>query len=138
MKERNRRYLHAIALIAAITFLPFALPSAGAAQRGSTAARRAHQTERQRKEKKVRQELHRNLDGKGDGFIVGFSFDARTFYLDIDASRYEQNMLTAATMTARSIFDSNDLVLPATLVIRDRSGKHLGSGPFSNVPKIFD
>jgi hypothetical protein len=87
---------------------------------------------------RVRDALHRNLDGKGDGFIVGWRFDASTFTLTIDKSKYQQNMVYAATMTARSIFDLEGVRLPKRLVILDRSGEILGEGPFSNVPKIVD
>ena len=93
---------------------------------------------RNRKLEKVRRELHRNLDGKGDGFIVGWEFNSTTFTLRIDERRYEQNMVYAATITARSIFDMNNVTLPAKLVIRGRADQVLGSGPFANVPKIVD
>jgi hypothetical protein len=83
---------------------------------------------------KVRDDLHRNLDGKGDGFIRGWSFDSRTFTLTVDKTRYQQNGVLAATMAARSIFDLNGVALPNRLVIRDRSGEVLGEGPFANVP----
>jgi hypothetical protein len=85
---------------------------------------------------KVRDDLHRNLDGKGDGFIRGWTFDSRTFTLTIDKTRYQQNEVFAATMAARSIFDLNGVALPTRLVIRDRSGAVLGEGPFANVPKL--
>jgi hypothetical protein len=95
-------------------------------------------TSAQRKLAKVRDDLHRNLDGKVDGFIRGWFFDSRTFTLTIDKTRYQQNAVFAATMTARSIFDLNGVALPARLVIRDRSGEVLGEGPFANVPKLVD
>src|SRR4051794_13810617 len=50
---------------------------------------------------KIRDDLHRNLDGKGDGFIRGWSFDSRTFTLTVDKTRYQQNGVLAATMAAR-------------------------------------
>ncbi len=87
---------------------------------------------------KVRDDLHRNLDGKGDGFIRGWSFDSHTFTLTVDKTRYRQNAVLAATMAARSIFDLNGVPLPIRLVIRDRSGEILGGGPFANVPKLID
>jgi hypothetical protein len=85
---------------------------------------------------KVRADLHRNLDGKGGGFILGWRFNSKVFTLQIDRSRYEQNKLLAATMAARSIFDSNNVPLPRTLIIRDESGANIGEGPFSNVPSL--
>jgi len=87
---------------------------------------------------KVRDDLHRNFDGKGDGFIRGWSFDSRIFTLTVDKTRFRQNALLAATMAARSIFDLNGVPLPIRLVIRDRSGEILGEGPFANVPKLID
>jgi hypothetical protein len=86
----------------------------------------------------VRADLHRNLDGKGDGFIRSWSFNSKTFTLTIDRRRYQQNMLYAATMTARSIFDMNGVPLPKTLILRDISGESLGEGPFENVPKVAE
>jgi hypothetical protein len=93
---------------------------------------------RARKLAAVRSELHRNLDGKGGGFIQSWQFDTKVFTLTVDKRRYEQNMLYAATMTARSIFDTNGVPLPTLLVIRDVSGEVLGRGAFVNVPKIVD
>ena len=87
---------------------------------------------------KVRDDLHRNLDGKAGGFIRGWTFDSRTFTLTVDKTRYQQNALLAATMAARSIFDLNRVALPTRLVIRDRSGEVLGEGAFANVPKLVD
>ena len=87
---------------------------------------------------KVRADLHRNLDGKGNGFITGWSFDSKVLTLVVDKSRYQENMLYAATITARSIFDLNGVSLPMSLVIRDRYGEVLGEGPFANVPKIVE
>ncbi|HET7435878.1 MAG TPA: hypothetical protein VFN10_14315 [Thermoanaerobaculia bacterium] len=84
----------------------------------------------------VRTQLHRNLDGKANGFIRGWSFDAQQFTLTIDKSRYQQFALHATTMTARSIFDANGVALPKRLIIRDVSGAVLGDGAFANVPKI--
>ncbi len=101
-----------------------------------TAAKKS--TKRQSKLAIVRRDLHSNLDGKGDGFIIGWSFDAKTFTLTVDKNRYRQHMVYAATITARSIFDLNGVALPTTLVIRDRSGEILGSGPFTNVPRVVD
>ena len=95
-------------------------------------------TSAERKLAKVREDLHRNLDGKGDGFIRGWTFDSRTFTLTIDKTRYQQNAVLAATMAARSIFDLDGVPLPKRLVIRDRSGEVLGEGPFANVPKLVD
>jgi hypothetical protein len=85
---------------------------------------------------KVRADLHRNLDGKGGGFILGWRFNSKVFTLQIDRNRYEQNKLLAATMAARSIFKLDGVALPRTLVIRDESGANIGEGPFSNVPSL--
>ena len=95
-------------------------------------------TPRERKLAKVRADLHRNLDGKGNGFIRGWTFDSKRFTLTVDQRRYQQHMVTAATITARSIFDMNGVPLPKMLVIRDVSGEILGEAPFTNVPKIVD
>lgn len=95
-------------------------------------------TARERKLAAVRQDLHRNSDGKGSGFILRWSFDEHRFTLTVNKRRYEKNMLYAATMTARAIFDTNEVPLPKTLVIRDISGEVLGEGPFSNVPKLVE
>jgi hypothetical protein len=99
----------------------------------------AHKSgEKSSKLAKVRKALHANLDGKGNGFIVGWRFDSKEFVLTIDKTRYEENMVYAATMAARSIFDLEGVRLPARLVIKDRSGEVLGSGPFSNVPRLVE
>jgi hypothetical protein len=91
-----------------------------------------------RKIAKVRDDLARNLDGKGGGFIRGWAFDSKVFTLTVDESRYQPNAVYAAAITARSIFDMNGVPLPKKLIIRDRSGAVLGEGPFANVPKIVD
>jgi hypothetical protein len=93
---------------------------------------------RARKLAAVRADLHRNLDSKGNGFIRSWHFDAKVFTLTVDKRRYQQNMLYAATMTARAIFDTNGVPLPKLLVIRDVSGEVLGEGAFANVPKLVD
>ena len=85
---------------------------------------------------RIREALHRNLDGKGNGFIVSWRFDSKSFTLTVDRLRYEQNMLYAATITARSIFDLEGVALPRRLIIRDRHGEVLGDGLFANVPRI--
>jgi hypothetical protein len=101
-------------------------------------AKKHKATNAERKLAKVREDLHRNLDGKGDGFIRGWTFDSRTFTLTVDKTRYQQYAVLAATMAARSIFDLDGVALPSRLVIRDRSGEVLGEGPFVNVPKLVD
>ena len=101
-------------------------------------AKKRRLTSAERKLAKVREDLHRNLDGKGDGFIRGWTFDSRTFTLTVDKTRYQEYAVLAATMAARSIFDLDGVALPSRLVIRDRSGEVLGEGPFANVPKLVD
>jgi hypothetical protein len=101
-------------------------------------AKKRKATSAERKLAKVREDLHRNLDGKGDGFIRGWTFDSRTFTLTVDKTRYQEYAVLAATMAARSIFDLDGVPLPSRLVIRDRSGEMLGEGPFANVPKLAD
>jgi len=86
---------------------------------------------------RVRADLHRNLDGKGGGFIVHWSFTSSRFILVIDKRYYEQNKLLAATMTTRVCFDSNGVHLPKTLIIQDASGTELARGPFQNVPALY-
>jgi hypothetical protein len=85
----------------------------------------------------VRADLHHNLDGKGDGFIVRWSYTRAQFTLVIDSTKYSENKLLAATMAARVIFDSNGVALPRVLVVRDASGTELARGPFSNVPALI-
>jgi len=127
-------------VLAAAVISIFRLPAVGqAGNRGKIyVAKTSKASSAKAKLARVRDSLHRNLDGKGDGFIVGWRFDAATFTLTIDKSRYQPNMVYAATMTARSIFDLEGVRLPKRLVIRDRSGEILGEGPFSNVPKIVE
>lgn len=135
MREDLLRLLSRSLLVAFISTIVVDA-SAFASNSGSTVAQKS-KAARATKAARVRRDLHRNLDGKGNGFIVSWSFNNKVFTLTIDPSRYEQNMLNAATMTARSIFDSNEMPLPGTLVIRDTSGRNLGEGPFENVPKIW-
>ena len=91
---------------------------------------------RSAREVKVRADLHRNLDGKGGGFIVRWSFNKSRFTLVVDRSRYEDNKFYATAMTARAIFDSNGFPLPKTFVVEDQNGQELGRGPFANVPAL--
>lgn len=86
---------------------------------------------------KVRADLHHNLDGKGDGFIVRWSYTRAQFILVIDTTKYSETKVLAATMTARSIFDSNGVALPRVLVVRDANGTELARGLFSNVPALI-
>jgi hypothetical protein len=114
------------------------LPSANDAPSAEFVSKNRKPSAAARRLAKVRSDLHRNLDGKGQGFIRGWSFDSKAFTLTIDKARYQQNLVYAATITARSIFDMNDVPLPTKLIIRDRSGELLGEGPFTNVPRIVD
>ncbi|HEX8153420.1 MAG TPA: hypothetical protein VF698_09860 [Thermoanaerobaculia bacterium] len=86
------------------------------------------------RERKVRDELHRNLDGKGGGFVQGFTFDSKVFTLTVDKRNYKKNSAYIAAMMARAIFDVNHYPLPTKLVFRDISGEVLGEGPFASVP----
>lgn len=86
------------------------------------------------RERKVRDELHRNLDGKGGGFVQGFTFDSKVFTLTVDKRNYKKNSAYIAAMMARAIFDINRYPLPTKLVFRDISGEVLGEGPFASVP----
>ncbi|HKO54338.1 MAG TPA: hypothetical protein VJ276_00590 [Thermoanaerobaculia bacterium] len=127
------------ALVFALTLSGFLSAASGTPlHRATTIATKRKGTQRARKFAKVREELHRNLDGKGSGFIQGWSFNANVFTLTVDKSRYQQHAIYAAAMTARAIFDSNGVPLPTTLVFRDASGELLGEGPFVNVPKLVD
>jgi hypothetical protein len=90
------------------------------------------------KAEKLRRDLHRNLDGKGDGFISGWRWQGAVFTLIIDPSRYAPNKVLAATVAVRAMFETADVALPETLVIRDMSGTILGSGPFANVPSLSE
>lgn len=114
------------------------LPRANDATQAELVSRNRKPSATARKLAKVRTELHRNLDGKGQGFIRGWSFDSKAFTLTVDKARYQQNLVYAAAITARSIFDMNRVPLPKKLIIRDRSGELLGEGPFANVPRIVD
>lgn len=91
---------------------------------------------RSAREAKVRADLHRNLDGKGGGFVVRWSFNKSRFTLVVDRSRYENNKFYATAMTARAIFDSNGFPLPKIFVVEDENGQELGRGPFANVPAL--
>ena len=140
MGER-RSHMRAVCVIV----LSFIIPACALADVRSTPTEAIRLVAKKHKAKnaehklaKVRDDLHRNLDGKGDGFIRGWTFDSRTFTLTVDKTRYQQYAVLAATMAARSIFDLNGVALPARLVICDRSGEVLGEGPFANVPKLVD
>jgi hypothetical protein len=122
-----------------VTCVLFALPSASNAAGLRTATKQQRKVSaRERKLAAVRADLHRNLDGQGSGFIHDWKFDTKVFTLTVDRRRYQQYMLFAATMAARSIFDTNGVPLPKTLVIRDISGDVLGEGPFANIPGLVD
>jgi hypothetical protein len=131
-----------LGLVTAVAFLPLSSVSAVQTYGGESVRiadkQKRKTTARERKLAAVRRDLHRNLDGKGDGFIQGWAFNARAFTLKVDKKRYQQDMLFAATMTARAIFETNGVALPTILVIRDISEEVLGEGPFANVPKLVD
>lgn len=139
--EARRPYIRAICVIVLSVIIPacaLAEERPGPTEAIHLVAKKHKAKSAERKLAKVRDDLHRNLDGKGDGFIRGWTFDSLTFTLMIDKTRYQQYAVLAATMAARSIFDLNGVALPARLVIRDRSGEVLGEGPFANVPKLVD
>ena len=106
------------------------------AEREATRQTRAAEAARRTKEREVRTLLHRNLDGAGDGFVVGWQWSGETFVLVIDERKYVPNSAVVAAITARSIFDTEGVPLPKTLVFRDRQGKEMDRGPFANVPRL--
>lgn len=122
------RVVSTIALSTCFLALVATVPRASAASSSKTGTSRSA---------KVRADLHRNLDGKGDGFVVRWSYTKTQFTLTIDSGKYSANKLLAATMAARAIFDSNGVALPRVLVVRDVRGSELARGPFSNVPALM-
>jgi len=88
------------------------------------------------KSAKVRRDLHGNLDGKGDGFIRGWTWQGSVFTFIIDPSRYAPNKFLAAALATRSIFEMDGVPLPRTLIVRTISGEELNRGPFANIPSI--
>jgi hypothetical protein len=127
------------AAVAALFVLPAsAAPIGDGATHLVAGQQKKRPSARARKLAAVRADLHRNLAGKGNNFIRSWHFDAKVFTLTVDKRRYQQNMLYAATMTARAIFDTNGVPLPKLLVIRDVSGEVLGEGAFANVPKLVE
>ncbi len=99
-------------------------------------ARQAAEASQRVRVREVRTLLHRNLDGAGDGFVRGWRWNDDTFVLIVDERKYVPNSALAAALTARSIFDTGGVALPATLVFRDRNGNEIDRGPFGNVPRI--
>lgn len=107
-----------------------------AAERIQKRERDAAELSTRRRLSEVRRLLHLNLDGAGDGFVRGWLWNGDTFILIVDERKYVPNSAIAAAVTARSIFDTGDVELPATLVFRDRNGNDLDRGPFANVPRV--
>lgn len=127
------RRLLLIATVVILSFAPATVRAVPGSGMASPVAKK--QTSRMTK---LRADLHRNLDGKGDGFIVSWTFTSSRFTLVVNSRLYEKNKLLAATMAARAIFDSDGVSLPKTLIIRDVNGSELGRGPFRNVPPLIE
>lgn len=77
-----------------------------AAVYGSSARTVAHRrTTRSRgtsKAAKLRDDLHRNLDGKADGFISSWRWADSTFTLTIDPDHYAPNRFVVTAMAIRA------------------------------------
>lgn len=120
----------------------FALPAAASPATPSDVAfvakKKSKPTERQRKLARVRDSLRRNLDGKTEGLVISWSFDSEFFTFVLDERRYKQHMITAAAITARTMFDLEGVPLPKTLRFYGRNGDLIEQGPFENVPKVVE
>ena len=106
------------------------------AEQADKRERRTAEAARRSRIREIRELLHRNLDGAGDGFVREWEWSGDLFVLVVDERKYVPNSAIAAAVTARSIFDTSDVPLPQVLVFRDRHGNEMDRGPFANVPRV--
>jgi hypothetical protein len=106
------------------------------AERNAIRAQAAERAAKRERLKRLRADLHKNLDGAGGGFVRRWEMKDDVLVLVIDPSEYIPNRAVAAAITARTMFDMNDVPLPSILIFRDTAGNELDRGPFANVPRV--